>query len=105
MASKAEYVQMAKLIGRFLLPLGMQTGSEAEDDANVLARRGLISYFIDQLSDWYEIDNSLFSTELFHKAISDYGDEALEQFTAWEAKEGFLDVEKELNDIFDNGSE
>jgi len=96
MASKAEYVQMARLIGRFLVPLGLQTGSEAEDDDNVVARRGLISYFIEQLSDWYEIDNSLFNTELFYKAISDYGDETLERLAAWEA------ATKKLSDMLDN---
>ena len=96
MASKAEYVQMARLIGRFLLPLGLQTGSEVEDDDNVVARRGLILYFIEQLTDWYEIDNSLFSAELFHKAISAYGDEALERLVAWEA------AEKKLGDLLNN---
>ena len=106
MASRAEYVHMAKLIGELLMPLGVGGVDDTENESKrINTNRVRVLEFAAQLAMWYSKDNSRFSSELFYKAINDYAVDVMEGFKQWGATaeglshmERLLDSEEELPD-------
>ena len=108
MASRAEYVEMSKLIGRFLMPIGIadSDGWEDDDSLTVQARRGLLDQFILGLCDWYTQDNPRFNGDLFQKAIVEQAEASMIRFAEWcdqnggiEAVDKLIEEGKELPDL------
>jgi len=101
MASKAEYVEVSRLIGRFLLPIGIMNLDD-EDLAAVEVRRGLLLQFIEGLSNWYEQDNPRFSRDLFQKAVTDQAEASMTRFEEWCEKNGGIEY---LDNLIEEGKE
>ena len=81
-----QYPRMAKLIGRYLIPLGSYIEDEPETESFTNFCQDQVSAFVYEIVEWFAEDNPHFSDQLFMSAMFAALDEQLEEWEEWAEK-------------------